>query len=643
MIERDGWLNQKEPKKQPDFFNIMLERHKDDPDGYDLMFIDPHRKGNYGSRLSHSCSPNCISVSMGVKGKYRIAVYASKDIKYGEELCFNYNSVTENEQEWQEAICLCGTQHCNGQYLMYAGTQLYTEVMKKKHHFLHRVANLFNACCNPNDTNNINKLSDADKQILDKYSLKSCVMEGIPIWIQKYAALVCKYIDYEQKELPKELKSKAESGEKGYDEFHKEENAEEEVKGLKYIRLSNLVITLNKMNLFFRQPANKSLANLPMFKVFSPKDIIEKLWFGSNSIITDLSFYIAVYEGENHKIVQRINELRSNHRQYLPFNENGVKLSRQYLLELRDELLKLPPKPGAYHHAASDILLFYASTKYFFDHLPTYMGFQSRVFTYDELGYDKIGYPPPKKYAQQYVWGQLNFWERHTIESPDSSLSAERRGTICLPNISCCYIKPSTNKHSRTTHRRQFNYHIRKGMIQHLEHKHWSNWSTRWHFGFKNGGIYGSPWLDSYIDPENESEKFKQFIQTMKDTKMIYPDGTFMKIEEHVIDDEDIDIQMQTKKVSDSDSNTNNGDDSECKTNSTNPGHIAQNTSSGSSGNETESGMSDNNSVSTNESNNRKRRRGRRGKKGSGSDSDEPKRRSTRLRRKPNKNYAEEF
>ena len=64
---------------------------------------------NYGSRLSHSCASNAASVSMGVRGKYNIAVYASRDIGYGEELCFHYNSITEDEQEWRDAVCLCGT------------------------------------------------------------------------------------------------------------------------------------------------------------------------------------------------------------------------------------------------------------------------------------------------------------------------------------------------------------------------------------------------------------------------------------------------------------------------------------------------------------------------------------------------------
>merc|ERR1719410_1532782 len=33
-------------EKAPQFYNILLERHKDDPHGYDLVWVDPHRMGN---------------------------------------------------------------------------------------------------------------------------------------------------------------------------------------------------------------------------------------------------------------------------------------------------------------------------------------------------------------------------------------------------------------------------------------------------------------------------------------------------------------------------------------------------------------------------------------------------------------------
>lgn len=77
----------------PDFYNIMFERHKFDPDGYDILFVDPISKGSYCSRFSHSCNPNCSTVVMVADGRYSIGMYALRDITYGEELTFDYSSV----------------------------------------------------------------------------------------------------------------------------------------------------------------------------------------------------------------------------------------------------------------------------------------------------------------------------------------------------------------------------------------------------------------------------------------------------------------------------------------------------------------------------------------------------------------------
>ena len=142
------------------------------------------------------------------------------------------------------------------------------------------------------------------------------------------------------------------------------------------------------------------------------------------------------------------------------------------------------------------------------------------------------GNPPAKKYNSQYIWGQCNFWERHTIESPDSSLSAERRGTICLPNIKCCYAQ---NRETRI--KKAYEYDQRAAIIKHIEWKNQCSWSTRWHFSFKNGALYGSPWLDSYIDASHK-QKLQTLIETMKNAKVCYPDGTLTAITEEEEDEE---------------------------------------------------------------------------------------------------------
>ena len=58
----------------PEFYNIMLERPPDSRGGYDVLYIDPIFRGNFGSRMSHSCSPNCATTTITVNGRLAIVL-----------------------------------------------------------------------------------------------------------------------------------------------------------------------------------------------------------------------------------------------------------------------------------------------------------------------------------------------------------------------------------------------------------------------------------------------------------------------------------------------------------------------------------------------------------------------------------------
>lgn len=170
----------------PDFYNILLERHYDDPDGYDVLIIDPIVKGNYGSRLSHSCNPNCGTVSMVSEGKYTIGMYALKDINYLEELTFDYNSFTESKEEHLKSVCLCSSSICNSYYLALAKN---SKSIPDSNTFLHRIALLLKA--------SRYQFSDKDSEICSKYYVRSAIMDGCPEWLKAWIALIVREIDNE--------------------------------------------------------------------------------------------------------------------------------------------------------------------------------------------------------------------------------------------------------------------------------------------------------------------------------------------------------------------------------------------------------------------------------------------------------------
>lgn len=40
-----------------------------------------------------------------------------------------------------------------------------------------------------------------------------------------------------------------------------------------------------------------------------------------------------------------------------------------------------------------------------------------------------------KEYDSQYIWGQLVGWFKQTVDKPNASLSADRRGTLSIPDV----------------------------------------------------------------------------------------------------------------------------------------------------------------------------------------------------------------
>lgn len=61
----------------PEFYNIVLERPPASVNGYDVLYIDPIFRGNFGSRLSHSCKPNCATTTVTIHNRLAIVLYSS--------------------------------------------------------------------------------------------------------------------------------------------------------------------------------------------------------------------------------------------------------------------------------------------------------------------------------------------------------------------------------------------------------------------------------------------------------------------------------------------------------------------------------------------------------------------------------------
>ena len=127
-------------------------------------------------------------------------MYSLKDISYGEELCFNYCSLTESEKEFESAVCLCGTEFCTGRYLQLASDKKHLALMKQYHTFVDRNYILYKAVTRP-------YITEEDEKRLEFCSLKQSVMKDVPIWLKKWASLICEYCLFEEKHYPEYFKN----------------------------------------------------------------------------------------------------------------------------------------------------------------------------------------------------------------------------------------------------------------------------------------------------------------------------------------------------------------------------------------------------------------------------------------------------
>lgn len=96
---------------------------KPENDGHTFLFIVDKRTvidggvgGNEARYINHGCDPNCETVTE----KRRIFIEAIRDIKPGEELCYDYQLTWESTDDPEENAlyaCRCGAKQCRGSML----------------------------------------------------------------------------------------------------------------------------------------------------------------------------------------------------------------------------------------------------------------------------------------------------------------------------------------------------------------------------------------------------------------------------------------------------------------------------------------------------------------------------------------------
>ena len=151
-----------------------------------MLMVDPSRKGNFSSRFSHSCDPNCGTITTVANGKYYIGMYAFRNIVYGEQLTFDYCSMTESNYQHINSICLCGMKRCRGFYLQLSNTKMFNNLMDNKNCFYTRNSAIIKADHEP---------TEVQYQMLEKYNIKKGFLQDSPEWLVNWIASVLRFIE----------------------------------------------------------------------------------------------------------------------------------------------------------------------------------------------------------------------------------------------------------------------------------------------------------------------------------------------------------------------------------------------------------------------------------------------------------------
>jgi [histone H3]-lysine4 N-trimethyltransferase ATXR3 len=420
-------------KHMPEFYNIALEKHPDEPLGSDMLMVDPSRKGNFSSRFSHSCDPNCGTIITVSEGKYYIGMYAFRDIVYGEELTFDYCSMTESNFEHINSICLCGMKRCRGFYLQLSNTKMFNNLMDNKNCFFTRNSAILKARAPP---------SPEQLAVCEKYNLRpEGFLKGAPDWIASWIASVLTFIE-EEGEIYQNSLMASWSKDYPWQNASSEEEKQENIRRysltsrqeLESIRLQNLMTSVDKINYFYE----KNQHTKPPIFLETPEKIFAVLVGDKESVLKELQDNLIHFK---QLLLPKIIEEFLGRIERVPLDlPLQLSLFRLCCLLVSHRLLQLN-KPNFSYDLLSDITYFYAFTHTYFSptELTSFEAEEINISMSEIMGekapHNERREKSCKKYASPFVWGQMASWYKQTIVCPEASLSQDRRGTLSYPLI----------------------------------------------------------------------------------------------------------------------------------------------------------------------------------------------------------------
>ena len=480
----------------PEFYNMQLERPAGDAEGFALLFVDAMHHNNYAARLSHSCDPN-VEVSLrAIDGKYCINFYAKRDVRVGEELCYNYHSCTDSMKEVEAAFCLCGARRCRASYLAFVGEQSNNQVLTRCHRLVERHAALFSAGDASSISTSSRVLSPAAIEALESIGLRPGrgLLRDVPDWLVRYVGSLALFMSTELKRLPRDIldehrastaKEVRRSGGSWKPPPFGLGDAEIEALSVRENRAQSVAICLSKVRYLLGRGAEEGdegrvarrKSAPPPFRAASETDFETRAkFFGAHrdALVRvllqsmapharhgDAAAAHAAFAAEVNEVAAKVcgsgrdSDPAPDGETVSPSPNEIVAPTmslREGLLWLRDRLASMPVTPGARHDIAADLVHLCACTRRRFaaSASPSHAAMRGEPVAVREnevcsfgIGAEGASAKIVKKmdvlYKPHAAAFSLLMWYKQDASDPAQYVNSNRRGCVTLPDVNCAY------------------------------------------------------------------------------------------------------------------------------------------------------------------------------------------------------------
>ena len=249
------------------------------------------------------------------------------------------------------------------------------------------------------------------------------------------------------------------------------------------VKLSNVAITINKVKHVLE---GMSQTDEPPLRRLSSFEIYTRLWCSADSFKQSLIEVLNAIESQfEEDVVFCFDYMKSVDQKAseIPADVSGQEqeelyaellLSLRFMLNYISQTLRGIKSHRVAIQALCDTLILYSKTETYFTSTEyirvkgnevsirkcdVNMDTTSRTKA-TELGVkdqSKALYKGIKEYDPSYIWGQLIGWYKQTVDKPNASLSADRRGTLSMPDIDSFLITDKNQSDSIVKKRKKKN------------------------------------------------------------------------------------------------------------------------------------------------------------------------------------------